>query len=895
MPRPTHPMPFVDRDTQVDALLGYAAEADAGTGRLVLVEGEAGVGKSTLLEQVERRLPEATWHWGACDGLFTPLPLAPLRDIAEGVGGDLLDACHSDASRETLFTALMDAVRGNDALTVLVFEDVHWADEATLDLLRHTGRRIQRERALLLVSFRDDESGARTASGTAGTSAPLRQALGELSRQRATRRVTLPPLSRTGIERLVAGTGLDAAEVHTLTGGNPYFVAEVIRGGGARLPASARDAVLARVAPLDQAARDLLDAAALAGNRVDPTLLEEVVDSPRTAYDMLLGAGLLVSDSHGLRFRHEIARLAVADAVPEPRRTALHSRVLAALLGRGDDDDARLAFHANGAGDVAAVLRHSRAAARRAASLAAHREAVLHYRRALAATEGEGDDPRTRAEILDALATELGLIDEWAEADRRWDEALALWRELGDGLREGDALRSKARGLTWLARGEEARETVQQALAVLEPLGPTSELARTLKQLSAAAMMRGEHRSALEYADRAAALAEQLDLPDVLSDVLDTRACSMLALGQDWVPVMQRALDVGVAAGCHEQVGRAYSNHYAGLISTGRAADGEGLFLDAQKYCEDHEVASYGNCILATRIEALEFSGRWPEAMGIARSHLQTVTLSPNNWMHFALSLGRIGLRRGDEGADADIDGGLEAAEGVGEPQWVVPFRLLVAERHWVAGRRDQAATAVSSALDAAAAVPADGLITGPSHVWARRLGVPAPEPEAVGELWVAELRGDVAGAVARWDAVGAPYEAALALAFSSSTADRVEAVRRLDALGALPVAARVRKSLREAGVRSLPGVARATTRDHPAGLTTREQEVLELLGEGLTNEEIADRLVISVKTAGHHVSAVLAKLGVSGRRDAVAEAARLGLLPARRAASVDGVDSLAR
>ncbi len=182
------------------------------------------------------------------------------------------------------------------------------------------------------------------------------------------------------------------------------------------------------------------------------------------------------------------------------------------------------------------------------------------------------------------------------------------------------------------------------------------------------------------------------------------------------------------------------------------------------------------------------------------------------------------------------------------------------------------------------------------SHAWARRLAVPAPEPLVVGDLWAAELGGDVAAAVAGWDAVGAPYEVALALAFSQSTADKVEAVRRLDALGALPVVARMRRSLREAGVRSLPGVARSSTREHPVGLTSREQEVLELLGQGLTNEEIAGSLVISVKTAGHHVSAALAKLGVPSRREAVAQASRLGLLPgAPSSASVDTVESVAR
>ena len=259
------------------------------------------------------------------------------------------------------------------------------------------------------------------------------------------------------------------------------------------------------------------------------------------------------------------------------------------------------------------------------------------------------------------------------------------------------------------------------------------------------------------------------------------------------------------------------------------------------------------------------------------------------------LGLGRVGMRRGEPGVDPEIDRAVELAEGTAEPQWLVMFRLLEAERHWVAGRAEPAASAVGSALDWAAQMGPDGDFLGMTHVWARRLAVPAPEPLAISDVWLAELGGDVTAAVVQWDAMGAPYEAALALSFSPSTADQVEAVRRLDALGALPVAARVRRSLREAGVRSLPGVARASTREHPAGLTTREQEVLGLLGRGLTNEEIAASLVISVKTAGHHVSAVLAKLGVSSRRDAVAEATRLGLLEATSPASVDGVESLAR
>jgi len=866
-----HPT-FLERDSQVDALLGYAAEADAGAGRLVLVHGEAGGGKSTLLEHAEDRLPDASWHWGACDGLFTPLPLAPLRDIAESIGDPLLAGFRADASRETLFAALLEAVRADPGLTVLAVEDVQWADEATLDALRFLGRRIQRERALLLVTFREEES---------GSSGPLRKALGELSRQRVTRRVALPPLSRTAVQQLIGDTGLDPTEVHHLTGGNPYFVTEVVGSAGRGLPASARDAVLARAELLDPVARGLLDAAALAGNRVDLALLEAVTGAPEAAYDTLVSAGLLVTDGRSLRFRHEIARLSVADAVPEPRRTSLHRRILAALLQRGVDDDSRLAFHAAGAGDTTAVVLHSRAAARRAAALASHGEAVGHLRRALAAGDRAGLDARGRAEVLDDLSTELGLVDQWEEAERSRAEAVRHWRALGDPLRTGDALRMWARALSRLARGAQARQALDQAFAVLEPLGPTPALARTVEYLAAVHWHEGANTAAIAACDRAAALAEQLDLPDVLSDVLNTRACSMMSLDQDWVPTMQRALAVGLDAGCDEQAGRAYMNYHAALVDEGRVADSERVFLEGMAFCEEREVVSASNFLLSNQILALEVTGRWQEAVSTGRAHLEDRAVSPVRRLSGLLSLGRIGVRRGDADVEPLLDEGIAIAEGTREPQWLVPFRLLDAERHWVSGHPDRARAAVSHAVTAAALAPLDTRFAGSTGVWARRFGLAHPDPTAVPAKWAPELSGDVAGAVAGWDAASAPYEAALVLAFSPSTDDQVEALRRLDALAATAVAAVVRRQLRRAGVRSLPGAPRSTTLEHPAGLTSREQEVLQLLGRGLSNEEIAAHLVISTKTAGHHVSAVLSKLGVSGRRQAVAEARRRGLLPA--------------
>lgn len=355
----------------------------------------------------------------------------------------------------------------------------------------------------------------------------------------------------------------------------------------------------------------------------------------------------------------------------------------------------------------------------------------------------------------------------------------------------------------------------------------------------------------------------------------------MMSLGQDWAPTMQRALAVGLDAGCDEQVGRAYMNYYGALVDQGRAAEGEQVFLDGMAFCEEREVVSSANFLRSTRIEALESAGRWAEAASLGRSHLEDATVSPVRRLAALTSLARIGVRRAEPDVQRLLDEGIRIAEGTGEPQWLLPFRLLLVEQHWVHGHPDRARAAVSRAFSAAALAPHDTRFAGSTGVWARRLGLPHPDPTAVPATWAAELRGDVAGAVAGWDAAGAPYEAALVLAFSPLTEHQVEALRRLDTLAATAVAARVRRQLRKAGVRSLPGAPRSTTREHPAGLTSREQEVLQQLGQGLSNEEIAAYLVISTKTAGHHVSAVLSKLGVSGRREAVAEARRRGLLPA--------------
>src|SRR5512132_626523 len=234
-------MRLIERESQLAALRQYADEARQGSGRLVLISGEAGVGKSVLLEESAHDLNDARWLWAGCDGLFTPAALGPLLDFASQLDGELLRLCHAEAKRDQLYGALLQQLGDLPSFTVLAIEDVHWADEATLDLLSYLGRRIQHLPVLVLVSFRDD---------ALVTNDPLRLTLGALASQRTTRRLSLPTLTADGVAALAQGTEIDATELHRLTAGNPFFVTEVLQAGNDGLPASVRDAVLARTRTL---------------------------------------------------------------------------------------------------------------------------------------------------------------------------------------------------------------------------------------------------------------------------------------------------------------------------------------------------------------------------------------------------------------------------------------------------------------------------------------------------------------------------------------------------------------------------------------------------------------------------------------------------------------------
>ena len=790
----------------------------------------------------------------ACDGLFTPQPLGPLFELADQLGFDV------DGSRHEVFASTLDALRPGP--TVVILEDVHWADEATLDLLRFLGRRLDGTATLLIATYRDDELAARH---------PLRVVLGDVDGER---RISLPPLSEQGVGALAHGSDLDPHELHRLTGGNPFFVTEVLAADGTGVPQSVRDAVLARAGRLSPPARSVLDAAAVAGAHVQLNLLEDVLREPPRALEECLEVGVLQTAGNEVAFRHELARRAVEEAIDPLRRAALHARALA-VLRPTTSDSALLAHHAEAAGDAMAVLEHAQDAARKAAALGAHREAAAQYARALRFADALPTE--AVAKLLERRAYECYLTDQIDDALAAQRAALDRYRDLGDQLKQGDMLRAISRLSYLAAQIEDARAAALEAVSVLERFPPGRELVLAYANLAHLAQIDLRIDSALAWGKRAVELGADVDAGHFVIDALITMGTAEAVAGRGTAR-LQHALELARRQGTDDCVARLYGGLAFASVRQRDWAAADRWLEDGLRYTTERDLDGRRLYLLGWRATASLDRGRWDAAA----ADIETVLRHPFARLDRVWALLALGILRARRG-DPDVWGPLEEARELvrGEAgQKQVPMRLVVAEAAYLAGDPERA-LAETGELPVDALV--DRVIAGKLAVWRRRLGGAAEDTGPLAEPYALELAGDHAAAAAEWDLIECPYEAAMALLRSDEEEDLRRAHERFLALGAQPAARIVARKLRERGARGVMRGPRPATRENPAGLTPREQDVLEQLAEGRTNAEIAARLVISEKTVGHHVSAILGKLGVGSRYEAAKLAAQDRELIGRR------------
>jgi DNA-binding CsgD family transcriptional regulator/tetratricopeptide (TPR) repeat protein len=849
---------MLEREDQLARLHALLDGVGDRGGRVVLVRGEAGIGKTALVYRFLRDAAgRADVHVGACDDFRTPQPLGPVWDVARERRD--VAAALADAEPRRVMDALLNLLSPPGRAAVLVIEDTQWADEATFDVITFLGRRIERSNGLLVLTYRDGEVDGEH---------PLRHVLGSL-RPAVVERMHLRPLSLEALTTLAEGHAVDPSALLTLTGGNPLFVAEVLAAGGTTVPLSVRDAVAARVASLSAAARDLVAFASLMPGRVEWGLLERLVGTDQLPTREAVRLGLLDVADAGVGFRHELQRRAVEDLLGADERRSRHVRVLTAL---GEAvDPARLVHHALGAGDVDALLIHAPRAGRAAMAARSHREARAHF--------------SALGPYLDRLPVEdaADVADDWARAVFHVDttaavevflRAAGLRRSAGDRQALARTLAFGAFVLALDGRAAEARLWADEAVALSDDGSDDATLAQALTERARLHLFHADDAAAgVTAAERAIAIAERIGDGRTVASALILDGALRDRLGDDEaIALVHRAHRRAAENGhLYEEIdslillGLLYASQYRAID---RAAD---CAARAHRSATEHDYAALALFARAQRAEVVSFMGDWTAAEDESSEVLGEAPPADAEIIARRV-IAAIGTRRGRPDAGAAVEAMWQRTVEMGTTAYTAGSAAVVAEHMWLADTQPAELLAALDGLVERGVSDHPARLTDDLRFWMWKLERLRDVPGAMIDGYRCIIDGDIERAADFWDVRLMPYHRALALLHGDDE-DAVRAVHLFEELGADAGARRARALLRERGVIVPRGRSRSS-REHAAGLTARQAEVLDLLADGLSNSEIADHLFISHRTVENHVAAILRKLEVADR-DRAADVAR--------------------
>jgi DNA-binding CsgD family transcriptional regulator/MoxR-like ATPase len=876
---------LLEREAELRLMADLLAGVGSSGGKVVLVRGEAGIGKSALVRGfVQKHGDEAFVLFGSCDDLLTPQPLGAFWEIAREE--TTLSQPLEKGDRRAVTGILLDLLARGLRSTVLVIEDTHWADEATLDVIKYLGRRIARTSGLLLLTYRD---------GEVDYDHPLRQVIGELPPEVLVR-IHLDGLSRHAIADLAGTADRDVEEILALTNGNPLFVTEVLAPGVENVPTSIQDSVLARAAKLSPEARQVLDLASVIPGEAELSLIVSILGPARDQITECSRQGLLRVGEEGVTFHHELTRRAIESVLHTQDRRRLNQLVLTDLAGRADP--ARLVHHAHEADDVDSIIEFAPRAARAAMAIESHREAAAHFRLLEPYLDRIGDNER--AAIVDDWArTEYYLIS--SESADILDRAITLHRSTGNDFALAGALTFAVRVNEINGRPGPADAASLEAITILESYPVSADLAAAVSQRAWLMKMRGDGPRAVEIAERAMELAEETGDELSLINALITKGHVAFRSGDPaGFRVLKEARSRAQRAGFPFEETLALLN-MAEVAAEHRDLERAGkLSQQARDAAARHEIRINEEAASAHYAKVLDWKGEWAAAEDTALQaasahHARVQDSQPEQATGEASAkeapgyvlfysqlvaeqvLGTLQTRQGRPAALTTLTGIWGRADAGNEMQILLPSAAGLAEYMWLKGEHDPALTARFREVLNDTRRLTFPWSAGWLAYWLWMLEELSEAPKGIADPYRLVMEGRPTEAATIWESKGIPYERGLALMHGDEKA-RLEALEVFETLGATAVAAKLRRALRAEGVGVPRGRGRETRR-HAAGLTARQAEVLQLLVEGLSNTEIADRLFVSPRTVETHVSAVLRKLDSSTRKEAAVRARAEGFI----------------
>jgi DNA-binding CsgD family transcriptional regulator len=835
-------MDLLEREWAIRAVL-TAVRADQGS--VVLLTGEAGIGKTSVVREVAGRLGPATRILrGACDDMLAPPPLQPLRDAVRGTNGPLARAL---ADNLDLYEPVIREFTGS-VQTVLVIEDVHWADDATLDLLRYLARRVDQLRLVMVLTFRDGELHGRH---------PLRLLLGALT-DVTVHRVALPALSEDAVRSMAAEAGRDSDELYRLTNGNPFFLTEALAGPADAVPATVVDATLARLHTLDQEAIGVVELLSVLPRPLGLNWINLLFDGKTEAITRAERRGLLETQGGIVAFRHELARRAIEQALPSICRRELNARIVANILDYGHE---RLLYplvhHAVLAGDIDTVVEYAPRAARDATAAGSHRQALAHYEAVMPYVDRL--PVAEKAAVLAGFAWELHIAHRFPEAVARCAEAVKLFEQLGDAVPLTETLLQQSRHCYLAGATDAALAAVDRAFEVAQgndEVWPAAVACRGMMLV-----LTGSPRSAVPDLLQAQALAIMAGRTDLSALCLNYLGLAWCDLGQPGgLENLRISIDQALETGDFEAAARGYTNLVEMQYRARRWDELDETITEGLEFTNERGFGSHTYNLETHRALLMMRRGDLAGAERHLRWLIDTVDEPGMLSVLSASSLGRVLARRGVPEARALLADAWQRAQAQRSVLGLAYAATSYAEWAWL-NARPEIADRIRTGLD----------------------GHTLDEP-AFRELERYLALADVSwrGACMQdrdlepWE--DTPYERALVLALSATREATLEGLQILLELGAAPAASLLRRRLKELGMQRIPRGAQARSRKNPRGLTDRQVDVLTLLMDGMTNAEIAEKLVVSVRTVDHHVSAILSRLNARTRRQAAAIAREFDL-----------------
>lgn len=843
-------------------------------GHCLFLCGEAGIGKTSLVRAFCQEIKDdCKILQGTCDALFTPRPLAPLYDIAWQMQSDIMQKVTGKTDRTALFTGFLQELSAQKEPIVLIFEDIHWADEATLDFIKFLARRITHIHCLFVLTFRDNEIHSAHA---------LRNVLGQLPFD-AFSRLQLVPLSRNAVDKMAEEKGYRGEDVYSISGGNPFYVNEILASYSPGVPDNIKDSVLSVFNRHDEKTRRVWEILSVLPTGIETKYLEKMVPLFADAIEYCLGSRILIIDNDMIFFKHELYRRTIESALSPFVRIALNKNIID-LFREGFESSGeieRIVHHAKNANEYELVSRYAPLAAANAAALGAHTEAARLY---LTAIEYyHGDDKEKLTELYELYAYECYLTNKHKDAIIYTQRALEFWKKKADPEKVGNCLAILSR--LWWYDGDrrQAESFGEQAIEVLQNSPSSKAKAMAYSNMSHLKLAIDRHADCIFWSEKAIVLAREVNDDETLTNALNNMGSAlMLSLltpptVEKGIELVQQSLEIALKNSFHEHIARAYFTLGSNGVTTKNYVLGKHALEQGISYCEERDLDAIKLNMQGWKARLDLETGRWDEAQVCAEKLLKSEGLLPISKIGVLTVLATVRIRKGDKNGLSLLLEAKSLALEIRELYLIIPSFMALLEYEWLTGEDHIGSETLSATINNMVQL---GIFSKKSrfYFWLWKAGKDHLLPEGKYEDYEENEATTTMKQAALWEKWGCPYEQALAL-FEGSDADKKRALSMVQALGASAVYEKMKLEMRSSGIKSIPRGIRKSTRSNAAHLTGRELDVLMSLKEGLQNKEIADKLFISPKTVDHHISSILLKLGVNSRMRAVQEAIGMNII----------------